>query len=233
MRILILFLMLVCGARAQNAIFSALLSRPATSGTGAGYALVSATAGFTNSSEADSPAMDTRGANLIICCVGSYASTSFTLTDSLGNTWTALTTYGGSAATCKLFYCLSPLTGSAQTFKVTGVFAPTISIAAFSRSSSSTFDVSNGSSGSGTSINPGSITPSQDNEIIITGVVADNTSNSSIDSGFTIAAQASGQVGISVGSMISYKFQTSASASNPTATNSGAITMAVSIAAFK
>lgn len=123
-----------------------------------------------------SDAIDTTGAKLLLVMVGDYDGTSV-VTDSKGNSWTALDPHvsanfgGGDGAAVRLHYCILPSSvGAGHTFTATGL-APAIEVLAFDGPATPTFDQQNGdqSTGPSSSILAGSITPSSDNSLILTG----------------------------------------------------------------
>lgn len=197
------------------------------------YALVAHTIGApTTRNGITTPSIDTTGADLIVIGVGSY-QTAPTLTDSKGNVWTALTK-SASNAVSQIYYCQSPTVGAGHTFTVTGTNTySNLSVAAFSGSVASPFDVLSVANSTGTTVNPGSITPSADNELVFfigcsqTGT-AESFSVGTLDS---LASGSSVNVGIADG----YVIQTTAAAINPTftATSNGTFPLSASIASFK
>jgi hypothetical protein len=195
-------------------------------------ALVASTsAGSTNGGNSvTTGAINTAGANLIVVSVSGAPST---LSDSKGNTWTALTTYGGVIT---LYYCVNPTVGTGHTFTEGGAttFAA-ISVMAFSGvSPSSPLDQQNGNGTVTTSIQPGSVSPSQNNELIVTGLLM-GPGTASIDSGFNTPIQTAFNGGNAYGTAMSYLVQTTAGAVNPTWSISPATstTMYTAIATFK
>lgn len=158
------------------------------------------------------------------------------LSDSKGNTWNVLTKRGKSGdGGVRIFYAINPTVGSGHTFTITGSdnFSQ-IAIAAFSGSKLTLpFDVENGLDGfaSVTTVQPGNVTPSEDNELVITGLEF-FSSTASIDSGFTITDQGSGGAGAYYGGALAYKIQTTAASVNPTWTITSQTASAV-IATFK
>src|SRR5258708_7687646 len=139
---------------------------------------------------AQTPAQTTTGANLIVLLtVDNAGGTPF---DSKGNTWTALTSQTINTVVTRLWYSLNPTVGTLHTFTLQNGL-PSIAMAAYSGAlASSAFDVQNGSNpGSGTSIQPGSVTPSQANELVIYGTGDVRTTTASVNSG-TILDQAAG-----------------------------------------
>lgn len=184
-------------------------------------ALVANTAagsGDTNSVTTSS--IDTTGATLLIVGSVSGNSVSGSISDSKGNTWTPLTEYG-STGRSRLFYCVNPSVGSGHTFTNTATAGnPSIFVLALSgTATSSPFDVENGVSAdtTGLTYQPGSVTPSQNNEVVVTLVGGRNSNPNTIDSGFTITDQ----VTTAARGSLAYLVQTTASAVNPTWTASG------------
>jgi hypothetical protein len=173
----------------------------------AGSFIASAAAAGTTS------AIDTTGADLLVAVVSDGASPS--ISDSKGNTWIGLTeqnqftiNYG------RLFYCQGGTVGSGHTFTGSG----SISVLAFSGSASSPFDVENGTAASGQFINPGSITPSQANDILIAAVTTHTQAtliSLAIDQGYTLGSIIQGAGGGPRGAALAYFIQTTAAAKNP------------------
>jgi hypothetical protein len=113
---------------------------------------------------------------------------------------------------------------------------PAIAVAAFSGSHAAPFDQENQNNGVAATIQPGSITPAQDNELIISGFTPEGAMGgpASINEGMTIADQIDATGGSNVGIAIAYKTQTTAAAINPTWTVfASALTCAAVIASFK
>ncbi len=168
--------------------------------------------------------IDTTGASLLIIC-GSFIGTSATVSDSVGgnsNTWTPLTGTLTGGRSEQLFYCASPTVGSGHTFTVTGSF-PAICVVAFSNTAASPFDQESNNFGG----QPGSITPSEDNEVLVTGLGHSDATSQSIDQSFIITDDIANG-GFSVGAAMAYLIETTATAKNPTWTpsNNGRVSMA-------
>lgn len=182
-------------------------------------------------------AIDTTGADLIVIELADYdggAPALSVITDSKGNTWLPLTTYkAGGAARSTLFYCRPTSVGSGHTFTATGTNTyPAISVGAFSGSIATPFDLQNGANASlSTTISPGSITPSQADELVVVGSAADSGAHNTIGGGFTILTQAVTTPSERVS--LSYLIQTTAAAANPLITGAAASHRAASIACFK
>lgn len=185
--------------------------------------------------------IDTTGANFMAVGVATFpGGTGGTLTDSKGNTWTPLTqpTSAGLNAV-QIFYCYGGTVGTLHTFTYTGVNVySAVTVQAWSNMASSPFDVQNsfGLSSSSSTIQPGSVTPSQANSVIITALGNENNSAGtiSIDSGFTISDSIAFNPGTAEGCSLAYKILTASAANNPTwnlTNTAGAATS--SIAVFK
>lgn len=183
--------------------------------------------------------IDTTGATFISAVVSYWMGGDDppTMSDSKGNTWNRLTAYTtGVNAKVVIFWCVPSSVGSSHTFSTTAD-ACSINVAAFDDDfAASPFDLENGTgTNPAASLQPGSITPSQDNCLVVTGIAFGTGGNDveSIDSGFTIASQAGDGSGNFRGA-IAYKYQATAAAVNPTwSVGTGAPQMAVSIASFK
>lgn len=202
--------------------------------------LVHTSAGSPDSFAVTTSAIDTTGADLIIVSAGWFGNVSpFNITDSKGNSWTALTQQTeGSGVRARLWYVQNPTVGSGHTFTTDmsgGVGYPSIDVTAWSGSVSTPFDVENGNTGNASTIQPGSITPSVDNCLVVTGLSFDNNSGGavSIDSGFTIAETVAYESTHHEGSALAYKIQTTAGAVNPTWNITTSAPIAATIAAFK
>lgn len=180
-------------------------------------------------------AIDTTGASLLVVCVNDYTVNASTLSDSKGNTWTGLTAKMSTTAESKLYYCKNPTVGTGHTFTAAGtsIYA-TINVAAFSGAHlTAPFDQQNGATTAGaTSLATGSITPSENNELIIAGI-SNVSAARSIDAGFTIANQVNYAAGFHYGGAIAYLIQTTAGAVNPSWSWTGSGEAAAVIASFK
>lgn len=177
--------------------------------------------------------LNTTGASLIIVGVISYYAinpTQPTLSDNKGNTWTALTAYQNASNTRRIrfYYCVSPTVGTGHNFTVAGndtYSCPTV----MAFSNAGIFDSNqNGSSGSGSSGSPGSVTPSQNNCVVVAGLYSSINIQPSavIDSSFT-------EITGPVNALFAYKIQATAAAEAPTVSSLGASAWAATVAAFR
>jgi len=202
------------------------------------YGLIAHTAAQSpDSGSFTTPSIDTTGATLIVLWLLSYSGVGRpTVSDSAGNTWTALTDHvDSSVSRGTFFYCQSPSTSASHTFSSTGATQfGSLYVEAWSGSTSSPFDQQNGGAGTGATLQPGSVTPSVDNELVVTGVgnyqIAETSY--SIDSGFTITDQFT-PTGNSISGGMAYLVQTTATAENPTWSYPVAVATVAAIATFK
>lgn len=171
-----------------------------------------------------SPAMDTTGADLILISLSWYPNftPSPVPTDSKSNTWTGLTARTQGNSKHQFFYCLNPTVGTGHTFTVSGsLFAPAWVIQAFAGVGS--FDQQIGTTGSGTpaSIQPGSLTPSANNALVVTGIGGEMPSGLSVTGGLT-QTTIHWVSGSNLAAATGWAVQTTATAINPTWTWTGA-----------
>lgn len=162
--------------------------------------------------------IDTTGANLLIIAVAYRAAgTSLAVSDSKGNTWTALTAYGASTG-IKLWYCQGGTVGTGHTFTVSGsLINASIAAMAFSGSAASPADQQNGfdDTSSSNSTSPGSITPSQDNCLVITALGSGSALTGAACSGYTIVESLLTNTNSNRPLALAYAIQTTATATNP------------------
>ena len=173
-----------------------------------------------------SSSLDTTGADLLICVASWYyaVNSTDTMSDSKGNTWTALTLSGTTTSRCRIFYSTnSPTVGSGHTFTFSPggsgagyAIYPSINVLAVSGAhATSPFDQQNTNSGSGTSLSTGSVTPTENSELLIAGIVRGQANSASIDGGFTISSQVNYNGGMNMGGALAYLIQSTAAAANP------------------
>jgi hypothetical protein len=196
-----------------------------------------------NTSEASSdgsavttPGIDTSGADLLVLWVSGQYQLSATPTDSKGNTWTALTeevVVGGERGI--FYYAKNATVGSGHTFSVSQTSKlPSLCVAAFSGGHLTTpADQESGADTFGSTLAPGSITPTENDELVVTGISFNVAGTFTIGSSFTITNQED-KTAANLGGAMAYIIQTSAAAVNPTWThNPGGSSMAARIASFK
>jgi lysophospholipase L1-like esterase len=205
------------------------------------FALVAhAEAGASGSNDTvTSSSIDTTGADILFVYVTDYQAASLgTVTDSRSNTWTALTAHAAASfSRGRWYYAKNATVGSGHTFTYSGTSVfPSICALAFSGSDTTApADQENGAtSASGTTLATGSVTPGQDNELVLAGFTFASTGTPiTAPSGYTDVG-GSDFGGNHFGSWVAYKIQTTATATNPSFTKSGgASDLAAVVATFK
>ena len=216
----------------------------------AAFSLVATSTGINGSSqEVTSTAIDTTGADLIVVSASFNNSGEQTLcliNDSLGNTWTSLNVGGNDGsnqAAHRLYYAWNAIVGPNHTFAFNPTNGgscgyPSIGVEAWkgSQTSADPFDVQNTSNTAVgetvTNIGTNSVTPSVNNELLVTGIMAQNFTNPAITSNFNISDYTP-TTGNSYGHTMAYKIQTTAGAENPKWSWTSSNLAASSIATFK
>lgn len=225
----------------MSATQQVLAAYPAPASGGGGFTLINHLEYSPNNGSLTSGTLNCTGADLIVVFVGTYKdwyASSFT--DSNGNTYTGATLYAGTAQAGQFWYCRNPTgTLSALTFTATGVsgsitFYTYYGIMAFSGGSTSTIDQQNGALDSTDPLQPGSITPTQNNSLVVSGIFNYVTGGSpSVNSAMTgYGVAKSGNIGMGGSAWLA---QGTAGAINPTWTSAsaGGSENAVVIASFK
>lgn len=183
------------------------------------YTLISQVEAHPGSGGGTSGSIDTSGASIIILAVAKYTSGAASVSDSKGNTYSAQTEYTLNNERLRFYRCDSPVVGSSHTFTVTGTgIYPGFRAFAFSGSAASPADQLTGATGSGSSLSPGSITPSEDNCLLITASTVGNESPSeAVNSPFSSNSYVyTGGFGVGEPLGVAYEIQTTATARNPT-----------------
>ena len=202
------------------------------------FSLKANTGGGTSQNGGTTSAVDTTGANLIVISVACGNGASPAVSDNMGNTLNYVTIRSDSQSGLSntLFYCSTPTVGAGHTFTVVAVNGfPAIFVQAWAgAAASSVLDQQNGAaSANATSLQPGSVTPGNDNELLVTGLFYTANTVLSIDSSFTISDSAGEVGGTNYGGGMAYLVQGSAAPVNPTWTEAGSNTqMATNIATF-
>jgi hypothetical protein len=183
--------------------------------------------------------LDSTGADFI--AVGIANGFGGSVTDSIGgnsNTFSGLTEHSENFSNaCRIWYCQGPgFTGASHSFQSSsGDYA--ILVMAFSGSLSTPLDQQNGNGASGVGTQkPGSITPSQDNEVIISVTAFNSTvatmsidNSMSIPTGLNVSRSVNNQ-----GGAMAWKQQATAAAIDLTWTlSSGTTLIETAVASFK
>lgn len=205
-------------------------------------ALVASAGAHNTSSGATTSSVDTTGANFIALCIVSYpGGADPTVTDSKSNSYSLTgTKYSGAFAWIRWYYCESPTVGSGHTFTVsgTGSYSVIAALAYSGVASSSSIDVQNGGTFSGsTSAAVGSITPTVNGDVLLAGWGMDSAwapGSPSVDSSYTIQYTTPNVRDTSFGITVADFVQGTAGAKNPTlswTTSSGGASAAISFKA--
>jgi len=186
------------------------------------FALLANTAKqFDTGTTGNSTAIDTTGATLILAIVVDWMSVNATFSDNQSNTWVADVTknHDASSARVRLMRCFNPTTSATHTFIATGAGTafPAIAIAAFSGgvNTAGPDQTNSNSTGGATTLTTGSVTPSENNELIFSGLSDAWATTVSIDSGQTILNQLGLVGGTSFAVASAYEIQSGLTTRNP------------------
>lgn len=164
-------------------------------------------------------AVDTTGKDIICVFASWFGNGSASISDSKGNTWsTNGKIYNGSSnAALQLWWCVSPTVGSGHTFTITADYCSAGYVAAAGVNTADAFDQEiTATPASSSTHQPGSLTPDQDNCLLVTAIGALGSNNPiGVDGTYAevLVANSSGN-GLGLG--IGYEAQTTATAANPT-----------------
>ncbi len=165
-----------------------------------------------------SGAFNSVGATLIVVALSYAPSSTPVLSDPpQNNPWTPLPECNlGTGAAIRLYYKARPTTNAAHTMTVNGSgITSGIAIACFTGDFPGATDQATSAIANTTSLATGSVTPTQDNELIVTGLVKDHNETPSINGGFAIAGIGAYVPGSNYMAAIAYLIQTTATAANP------------------
>lgn len=209
-----------------------------------GIALIAGTNVTITAPAVTSAAVDTTGAKLLICVANKASSTAAgdLISDSQGNTWHALTNSAISTVNLCIWYSFDkgglPLsTSAAHTCTIGAGSSSAACFAAFTvtQTTPDPFDQQNQNNAASTTCTTGSITPSQNNELVIAGIAVQATLSGpyTIDSGYSILGTVQGVIGTVQGLGAAFIVQGTAGATNPTWTVGSSGNLATAIASFK
>jgi hypothetical protein len=182
------------------------------------FSLIAHVGGELGTNGGTSTAINTTGADLLVVSISYYTGGTLTsLTDSTGGTWVQIVAASANIRGAVLYYLKNAGAGhtsSTHTITVagTGIFAGT-DFAAFSGSDlTAPLDQSSSANGTTTPGTPGSITPTVNNELVISSVAV-GVGTPSVGSGMALLEAYAD--GTNVGGGMAYLIQTSAAAINP------------------
>lgn len=185
--------------------------------------------------------INSTGATLIVFHV-SRNTESCTIGDNKGNTFTLIQSVTSGTMVSEVYYCTPSAanTGINHYFTYQGCVPPgampSIDIIVLSgTNSSASIDQQNSASlSSALSGQPGSITPTANNEIVITTVNAGtSTAAPTISAGYSVSSSINFTTGRHVASGMAYSIQTLATATNPTWTYGSSTVSAQNIISFR
>lgn len=191
---------------------------------------------------ATTPAIDTTGNSLLIVAVAYFNGITPTVSDSFSNTWIPLSSQTDSSTmVTRLYYAIPPDNahrGVGHTFTLSGTgntFGPIAACGVNGAATISPFDQqSTATNSAATTIQPGSVTPSEDKEIAFLLNGFENASGfSSVNSSFSNIESKVYVGGVSYGLALSYFIQSTAAALNPTTTGTAPALNNANIATFK
>jgi hypothetical protein len=197
--------------------------------------LISTVATVLGSSGGTTSAIDTTGATGIVLHVASYDSSAIAVSDAKSNSYTGLTIHATSSPCSQLFYTVTPTVGTGHTFTVSGsgIYAAIV-VYAFA-GVASYGGQENGALHSGDGpFAVGSVTPSVNGALIVTGLAGDQPTTDTYPSGFTGGVTLPYGGGSNFQNSAAYLIQGTAAAVNPswTWTPSGHPLTAGAVAVF-
>ncbi len=204
------------------------------------YSLISTKAGTFGSTGGTTGTVDTSGADFLVVVVNYHNSFvgATPLSDSKGNSWTLERTETGGPDTVRIYWCTpGSNVGTGHTFSTTTGFSNIFAYAfSGSRTATSPYDQENGGNANAAAVATGSITPSANNCLVITGYGGFNPGTTpSMTSGgtnFTIPTGFAIPTSTSESGASSYSIQTTATAENVTWTSTGGAWSAAVIVSF-
>ncbi len=189
-----------------------------------------------NNGTGTTSAIDTTGADFLVALLTTVNNP--TPTDSKSNTgWTGKTVQTGAfAGAIRIWWCVPTSVGSGHTLSVPGGNTPGLFFYAFSGGSATPSDQENGTSTPAQpTVQPGSITPSEDGCLVMVGCGVFSTAVATIASPYTTPSGLglAGAGGSSWGGTFAYNIQTTATATNPVCTSGNTDSIVAVIASFK
>lgn len=183
-------------------------------------------------------AINTTGANFCAQFLADYTPGSGeAFSDNKGNSYSALAASENTNVRAQFAYAENATTGTSHTFSVsgTGIYPTLGAIACSGVKTSGSFDQQNGAvtGGASTTIQPGSVTPTENNELVLTGVCFGQAASVTVNLGFTEIADIAFSSGNYFQMGLAYEIQTTATARNPTWTSGTSEEGAARIATFK
>lgn len=177
--------------------------------------------------DATTVGINTTGADFLVAIVNGFDAAavwaSGDLTDNRFNTWTMRTATASGVCNLQVWDCVPTSVGADHYFTISAanVGYPTICVAAYSGvRQASRFDQQvRNASGTGTTVQAGSMTPTESAELILFAAgMQDPVGTISVDSGFTVLEDHPFSGGQAMGAALAEKIKVNATAENPTFT---------------
>jgi hypothetical protein len=201
------------------------------------WTFITNTAAGGTASSVTTSSIDTTGATLLVVGINRDASTNaFNLSDNKGNSFIFLNQVDQGVARCALFYSIPTSVGSGHTFTNTGTnnFSSLFVLAFSGDRDQKIIDAVVKSNASSTTVSPGSITPTLNDSLLVTGLSISGAGTPiSIDSSFTETNELDFSSGNYYGGAMAYKIQTTGSAETPTWTRTNSNPMASVMVSFR
>lgn len=161
------------------------------------------------------PSIDTTGAALIIVAV-CRANNSGTVSDSEGNTWTLLDMRTQGTFSTEWYYTINPTTSATHTFSFVGTNTyPGIIASAYSAAGLPVFDQESAQGGVFTSMTPTSLTPSQNDTLIVSFEGFEITQTQVVTESLAVRHSHPWTTGVDLGVAFGDIVQATAAASDP------------------
>lgn len=200
--------------------------------------IASVAAGSADKNTVTTAGIDTTGADLLILVRSDFGASRAAVSDSKGNSWNALTVSqaAGSGGATTIFWSKPVAVGAAHTFTATQANSfPTLNVLAVSGGAAlAPADQENGAAfAAATTAQAGSITPTENNEIVIAAITHDTAVASlAIGSSYNLSTSVVTNTNHEGGGL-AYIIQTSAAATNPQWSWNTASNGSARIASFK
>lgn len=170
----------------------------------------------TDTVNATTPAIDTTGAKFLVCGTA-YFFGPLGIEDTYGNTWVGLgiATHPTTSHHVQMFICTDPTVGPGHTVHVSaGTGYPGVAFAAFGGPTDLSFDLESGNtSTASTFLEPGSVTPSSDGELVMYVLGDQQATTVSVDVGEVIDQLPATANALAIA--MAYDIQASAAAISP------------------
>lgn len=154
--------------------------------------------GSSNGTSVTTTAINTKGATLIFLSEGYASGGGGTVSDSQSNTPSGLANPSTGDISYISYYYVNPITSTSHTFSVSGGTSPALCVIAASGTIPSPLDVQNSNAGSSATLTTGNVTPSQFNEILLSGI-AGKFSTTGLSAGYTNYTPIAYSAGVTVG----------------------------------